>query len=506
MAGIVNPNRTVTQYRSPLYDAGSADAPGIQVARPLSTKTDLPVGVARREGLSPLQLAQGPASINRTAQDEAAAPAGVSVAPALEAPREPNPYEGLYNELGPMVRGAINGTPAALRAARDAELRRLQGERGIYGEEQAYLSKPNENDMWLQYGIGMLQPTTTGSFAEGLGNAAAMAGKARAEWRNAEQARQEKLFASKRGLNNLMGGEEKARLTYLQDATKLPGNALAANADLADLQLYAQPASARRPATAGGLNDSMLTPSGDQAVLMDYQSNPGKYAGVAGQAMVKEAYDRLVKAQEGAGPRKLSSTSEKQLYEADEMAMSAETSRNALKSILMPNPAYGGKSLNDTAYSGYFAGYGPGLARLDPTGYLLDDNRAKATTELDNRVIGQALSSLKATFGSAPTEGERKILVDLQASVDKSPAEREAIIKNAMSVLSLREQFNRQKAAAIRDGTYFGPDGAPTLQMPEVYPVPDDLSMLEDGGFYQLDDGTIGQFDAAAGGFNTVDE
>jgi hypothetical protein len=74
-------------------------------------------------------------------------------------------------------------------------------------------------------------------------------------------------------------------------------------------------------------------------------------------------------------------------------------------------------------------------------------------------VLGQALTQLKSIFGAAPTEGERKILIDLQASVNKPPAVRAEILARAKMLANARLQFNEQRAAQLRGGTYYKPGG-----------------------------------------------
>ena len=153
----------------------------------------------------------------------------------------------------------------------------------------------------------------------------------------------------------------------------------------------------------------------------------------------------------------LTATDKKAILEADEMVQSNDTTIQMLRSVLAPG-ADGGLSLNDRAGSGATANAQSWMARNDPTG-LFDDSKGEATTELQNVVLGQALSSLKATFGAAPTEGERKILVDLQASTDKTPAERKLIIDRAVAAAERRLTFNQQRADELRGGNFYKPGG-----------------------------------------------
>lgn len=140
-------------------------------------------------------------------------------------------------------------------------------------------------------------------------------------------------------------------------------------------------------------------------------------------------------------PVKLSATAEKELFEADDNIKATESTLGLLKQA---------KELNDKAYSGYFA-KSRAVARSNLPG---ESEQANATIQLDNIMTTQALESLKATFGAAPTEGERKILLDIQASADKTPKQRAEIIDRAVKAAENRMRFNVNKAKSLRSGTY----------------------------------------------------
>jgi len=146
-------------------------------------------------------------------------------------------------------------------------------------------------------------------------------------------------------------------------------------------------------------------------------------------------------------PRKLSATEQKEFYEAEEKAVGSESVIAALNDAL---------ALNDKAFSGFGAETRAYLNRVPFVEMLIDDEGAVATTELSNIILGQALESLKATFGAAPTEGERKILLDLQASVDKTPKEREAVLKRAIAAAERRSKNARAKMQGITTGGIYG--------------------------------------------------
>lgn len=140
-------------------------------------------------------------------------------------------------------------------------------------------------------------------------------------------------------------------------------------------------------------------------------------------------------------PIKLSATAEKELFEADDNIKAGNSTIGLLKQAL---------ELNDKAYSGYFAKTRATI-RSNLPGV---SEQADATVNLDNMMTTQALESLKSTFGAAPTEGERKILLDIQASADKTPKQRKEIIERAIKASEQRMVFNTNKAKSLRSGTY----------------------------------------------------
>jgi hypothetical protein len=110
------------------------------------------------------------------------------------------------------------------------------------------------------------------------------------------------------------------------------------------------------------------------------------------------------------------------------------------------------RSLNKLpTYSGYGA-YQRAIARSNLPG---ESEEASNTINLENIMVGQTLESLKATFGGLPTEGERKILLEIQASTNKSPADRELIIGRAIDLANKKLSYHANKAESLKSGDYF---------------------------------------------------
>ncbi len=96
--------------------------------------------------------------------------------------------------------------------------------------------------------------------------------------------------------------------------------------------------------------------------------------------------------------------------------------------------------------------------------YLLPDfisspQSSAATAQLENLSTGNALEQLKAVFGAAPTEGERKILLDIQGAVNQPDHVRQDIYRRAQAAAERRLAFNEQRANELRGGTFYQPKG-----------------------------------------------
>lgn len=142
----------------------------------------------------------------------------------------------------------------------------------------------------------------------------------------------------------------------------------------------------------------------------------------------------------------------KEIFEADEGAQAGQNVIAALDQAL---------KINATAWDG------PAADLFSSTTALLgkqDDPTTQAavqTQELKNLVTANALESLKATFGAAPTEGERKILLEVQGSINQPRSVRKAIFERARAAAERRLKFNRERGSSLRGGDYFAPGYSP---------------------------------------------
>lgn len=141
----------------------------------------------------------------------------------------------------------------------------------------------------------------------------------------------------------------------------------------------------------------------------------------------------------------MSSTAQKELFETTDAITAGNNAITNLKDAL---------KYSSKAYDGVGASQRAGIRGMIGGG----SEEATATAMLDNITTGNALEQLKATFGGAPTEGERAILLQLQGSANMPRAQREAIYTRALEMAEIRIKSNQEKAESLRSGSFFKPD------------------------------------------------
>lgn len=165
----------------------------------------------------------------------------------------------------------------------------------------------------------------------------------------------------------------------------------------------------------------------------------------------------------------LTATDKKAILEADDKVVSGQDTATYLRKATEKNA---------DAYEGFGSGIRTWLGNNLWDGLVPDKlaspERAAATSMLDNSVISSALSKLKETFGGAPTEGERAILLKVAGASDQPYEVRKQIFEEAARLVERRIEINKREADQLRGGTYYKPGGGMS-GTPGVQPAPSGL-------------------------------
>ena len=230
-----------------------------------------------------------------------------------------------------------------------------------------------------------------------------------------------------------------ARITYLTTRATPQGNEI--DQLIAKINDPKTPPEAKRMYQQRYNKLVHIPPSGTDAVASKPQSPQGRIAADEGLKPGTPEYNRRVQTLVQQGQNRLSATEMKMQDELKDRVVAGREVLLTLDKAL---------KLNEVAYEGSTAGAREVAGRLVP---LVRSSEAQtATAELENLILSNALSQLKVIFGAAPTEGERKILVDLQGSINKPAKTRETIWKNAQAAAARRLADNQKRLQDLTSG------------------------------------------------------
>jgi hypothetical protein len=178
----------------------------------------------------------------------------------------------------------------------------------------------------------------------------------------------------------------------------------------------------------------------------------------------------------------LTATDKKAILEADEMVLSNQAAIDSLnRAKTLSKDAFAGPLAGKIGYATSFLGESSDLGKS-----------GSKTLQLENEITSNSLSQLKAIFGGAPTEGERKILLDIQGSASKPDKVRQEIYDRAIELAGKRLDFNKRRADELRGGQFYKPQGsmsrAPAAQNKGI--TQDEYEKLPSGTKFIAPDGT----------------
>ena len=177
----------------------------------------------------------------------------------------------------------------------------------------------------------------------------------------------------------------------------------------------------------------------------------------------------------------LTATDKKAILEADEMVLANRTAIDALnKAKVLSKQAFSGPMAAKRGYAASFLGESSDIGKA-----------GIATTDLENTVTSNALGQLKTIFGGNPTEGERKIMLDIQGSASQPDSVRQKIFDRATELAQKRLEFNQKRADELRGNQYYKPQGIARAPMAQTQGITQaQYEALPSGTPFTAPDGT----------------
>jgi hypothetical protein len=308
---------------------------------------------------------------------------------------------------------------------------------------------PDDAEMYFRLAAAFGKPTRTGSFAETLGSVGEATSDILSQRRKAKDeledlelkyqmagadAAAEATKAKITGLSTLARAQPKDRLTEIERLQQIIDDPKATAAAKANAQNRIKKLTYIAPPK--GTGDGEKPPKA--------ASPAGKIAQDEGLTPGTSEFNTRVKqiVKEGTGTS-LSGAEVKLKGELEDKIAAGREVVRAFSEAL---------ELNNIAYEGRTSGAREAIGSVIPG--VRQSEAQTATASLENVVLGTALTQLKAIFGAAPTEGERKILIDVQGSINKPAKAREAIWKRARDAAARRVSENQRRIKEISSGAY----------------------------------------------------
>ncbi len=309
---------------------------------------------------------------------------------------------------------------------------------------------PSKSEMYFRLAAAFADPGKTGSFGEGLGRAAgAMAEQKKAERESRRAAARERLQLGLTAQQARMTGarEDVSSLRQLAGEEMKDKRTITA-------ELLKEWTKRNDPVSTAGkqAQDEGLKPGTPQfqarvreiSELAVDKANAQIQASVAGMSVAAAnlALGQARFTQQQSEARRLTPQELTLKTDTENAVAASESAMRSLKQAYQLNPNTFDASLPDLAQRKILEAAGS------------KDTKLVNTRTMENLLGEQALSQLKTTFGSAPTEGERKILMDLQGIGAKSREERAIIMRNAFKSLQSARERQQKRLNEINQGLY----------------------------------------------------
>jgi hypothetical protein len=300
-------------------------------------------------------------------------------------------------------------------------------------------------------------PGKTGSFGEGLGRAAgAVAEQKKAEREaakasaaqklqlglTAQQARMQGAREDVGTLRTLAAEDEKSKRAVTSELLK---EWVKKNDPVSTAGKQAQDEGLRPGTPAFQARVKEISDTRIEQQLATINATVAQMGVAAGTLALRRQAD--VRAQEAS--KKLTPAEVKLKTETEDVLAAADSAIGMLERAYALNPNTFDASLPDVAQRKVLEAAGS------------KDKKLLNTRELENLLGEQALAKLKATFGGAPTEGERQALLDLQGLGAKSIQERGQVMKNIFRVLRDNRARQSKRLNDINAGLYRDVSGQP---------------------------------------------
>lgn len=149
----------------------------------------------------------------------------------------------------------------------------------------------------------------------------------------------------------------------------------------------------------------------------------------------------------------ISATDKKAIFEAEDTIPQLQgTIENLSRAV----------ELNSKTFTGYGAGIKADIGtKLPGGGYLVDQNKARDTSEWQKIMGPEALQQMASTLKGATTDFELRKFIEMLGDPATDPQVRRGVIERMKKLAERKMQIQKSRVNDLRGGTYFKPNGGP---------------------------------------------
>jgi hypothetical protein len=362
--------------------------------------------------------------------------------------------------------GIVKGYESALSNAAQQDQQSIDSLRGLYSAPSKF-----EKSKLGAFGLGLMAPTKSGNFGEGMYNAFSGAMEAADYNREQNLSREEKLAKLAALQAQLTRQQANDQMSVFDKQSGMIGVMQGNEKTMADLNLRGAQYGPRElaPGEFGPEAPGSDYISKAKALMSDYYANPQNYAGAQGQAMVSNAQSILNNFQNNQRMRDIASqkaATKPTLTSRDKMMLDdAITQNNSLKQTLVNLEE--AEQLGPKTWSGIMPNQRARIASWWAGNEGQDDTTADEHLRYQQIMEGEAIKQMSETLKGATTDREMLKFIDIIAdpSVPWNSTKKHALAqvkRFAQSVVAM----NEEKIRGIRDGSYW--TGEPSSAQPGV--------------------------------------
>lgn len=347
--------------------------------------------------------------------------------------------------------GLVSGYQSALGNAAKQDQQSIDQLRGIYSDPSKF-----QKSALGAFGLGLMAPTKSGNFGEGMYNAFSGAMEAADYNREQNLSREEKLAKLAALQAQLTRQQANDQMNVFDKQSGMIGVMHGNEKTMADLNLRGAQYGPRElaPGEFGPEAPGSDYFSKARTLYNDYLSNPNKYAGPQGQAMVQDAIEIIKNERTNSRYEKVAgmrNDGRPKITSKDKTIIDDAVTQNTMLKNTLANLAEA-EELGPKTWTGPWSNQ-----RARVSSWIWDTENTTGDEHLRYQQImeGEAIKQMAETLKGATTDREMLKFIDIVADPTIPWENKKKALHQVRRFAQSLIDMNEEKISGVRDGSYW---------------------------------------------------